>query len=245
MAAGTVRLLPTLVAAGPRQMALDEALLTAGAGAAVRLYRWEPETVSLGCFQDHDRVAAALPGPMPMVRRITGGGAIWHGAEVTYALAAPLGGPLPARTADLYGPLHGAIRAALAAAGARLDLQPQTVGDRRYADEPRCFASPAADDLVLERGKVLGSAARARDGRVLVHGSLKLASNPWDGDVVCGCGLDAERAGAALLAGLAAFLGATPEPAAWTTAELESAAAVERARYGDDGWVRRREGPRP
>jgi lipoate-protein ligase A len=226
-------------------MALDEALLAAGTGTAIRLYRWDPETVSLGCFQDHSRVAAALPGPMPMVRRITGGGAIWHGAEVTYALAAPLGGAVPARTADLYGPLHGAIRAALAAAGAALGRQPETVGDRRYAEEPRCFASPAADDLVLERGKVLGSAARARDGRLLVHGSLKLASNPWDGDVVCGCGLDAERAGAALLAGLAAFLGASPEPAAWTPAELEAAAAIERARYGDDAWVRRREGPRP
>lgn len=247
----TLRLLPDLVADGPAQMAWDEALLAAAPTTTLRLYRWEPPAVSLGYFQEHAPIAAQLAtlgaGAPPLVRRITGGGAIWHEHEVTYGLAGELGRDgLPATTRELYPLLHGAVLDALAARGATLARQPETVGDRRYAAEPRCFASPAQDDLVYAGGgKVLGSAARARGTRVLVHGSLKLASNPWDRDVVAGCGLTWEAAAAALVEGVARALGLRVARAEATAGERAAQARIRAERYGTDDWVVRRIGPRP
>src|SRR4051794_28694168 len=188
-----LRLLPPTVDDGATAMALDEALLEAAEEPTLRLYSWVNATVSLGYFQDHAEVmarvaAASAPAP-PAVRRITGGGAIWHEHEVTYCLVGELGrGGFPATARALYPLLHGAVRTELAARGAPLERQAEPTGDRRYRAEPRCFASPAADDLTAPTGgKALGSAARQRGSRILVHGSLKLASNPWDGPAVARC----------------------------------------------------------
>ena len=243
-----LRHLPTCHADGPHQMAWDEALLEHAARPVLRLYTWTPTTVSLGCFQDYDDIAPRLPAGTPVVRRITGGGAIWHEHEVTYALAGTLGQDgLPGSAREIYPLLHGAILAALAERGAALALQTQTVGDRRYRAEPRCFASPAQDDLIhlADGAKTLGSVARARDGRLLVHGSLKLASNAWDGPVVAGCGLDWNLAAEALIAGVCRALGQTTTPGDFTADESTTADHLRTIRYGDDGWVRQRSGLRP
>jgi lipoyl(octanoyl) transferase len=227
-------------------MALDEALLEVAECLTLRLYGWQPPAVSLGYFQEYASIAPELPPGMDVVRRITGGGAIWHEHEVTYSLIGWLGRDgLPGLTRELYAPIHGAIRAELARHGAALKAQPETVGDRRYREEPRCFASPAADDLVhADGGKSLGSAARARGQRVLMHGSLKLASNPWDGAVVSGCGLDATTAAACLVAGISSALGQTPTPGVLTALELATAQRIVNDRYATTAWVQERTGPR-
>jgi lipoate-protein ligase A len=227
-------------------MSLDEALLVHADRPTMRLYHWAPPALSLGYFQDWQVIAGKLPAGMPVVRRITGGGAIWHEHEVTYSLVGRLGEHgLPTTTKAIYPGLHRAVLDALATRGARLDLQGETVGDRRYTEDPRCFASPAADDLIHHAGgKVLGSAARARGTQVLVHGSLKLASNPWDGAAVAPCGLGWDDAAAALVDGIAAWLGCEPTRGSVTDAEAATAAQLKVQRYGDDAWVVRREGPK-
>src|SRR5262245_655998 len=90
-------LFPLLTADGPTQMAADEALLEHAAVTrqhAVRLHTWRPATRSLGYFQS---AAARLADPnlaaLPFVRRASGGGAIVHHQELTYALALPPGRP--------------------------------------------------------------------------------------------------------------------------------------------------------
>ncbi len=240
------RLLPTLDADGATQMAWDEALLESATGAVCRLYRWLPPTVSLGYFQIANPIIATLPPGMAVVRRITGGGAIWHEHEVTYCLAGDLGrAGLPERVRDCYPLLHGAVLAALAQHGARLDRQDASLGDRRYRDEPRCFASPAADDLIhAAGGKVLGSAGRVRGARVLIHGSLKLASNPWDGDTVAGCGLGWDDAAACVREAIAVALGTELTNDVPSSAETLTMERIRRERYGDARWVMERIGPR-
>ncbi len=240
-----MRVLPTLESDGATQMAYDEALLATAGVPTLRTYRWAPRAVSLGYFQDHAGIAARLPAGMAVVRRITGGGAIWHEHEVTYAVVGALGvAGWPPTPRELYRTLHSAILARLDRA--RLGLQTATTGDRRYRDEPRCFASPAQDDVVaMGGGKVLGSAARTRGSRVLVHGSLKLASNPWDGDTVAGCGLEFSAARDALVAGIVAAFATAIEPGEITPAEAAAMARIRQERYGDEAWVVRREGPRP
>jgi lipoate-protein ligase A len=242
-----LRLLPFLDSDGPTQMALDEALLDAAPVPTLRCYAWRPATVSLGFFQDAARVRAQLPRPVPLVRRITGGGAIWHEHEITYCLVGTLGADgLDRQPQAVYARIHAAIRAQLPERGAGVLLQGSTVGDRRYATEPRCFASPAVHDLVADQGgKLLGSAARCRGDRMLLHGSLKLASNPWDGAVVSGCGLDAAAATQALIAGIAGCLGCAVHPAALSAAEEAAAARIRAERYDDAAWVEARSGRRP
>src|SRR5690606_25770546 len=153
-------------------MAADEALLQLGEAPALRLYGWRPHAVSLGYFQ---RFAdfADLPATTPIVRRLTGGGAIHHGDELTFALVADadvLGSDIPAS----YRLVHDAAIAALAACG--IDSHRQSQGDGLAArpTERWCFAEPGRDDVVTERGKLLGSAQRRirqPRARVLHHGS--------------------------------------------------------------------------
>jgi lipoate-protein ligase A len=228
-------------------MAADEALLEVAEVNTVRLYRWSPATVSLGYFQDHALVTKQLPASMPIVRRITGGGAIWHEHEVTYCLSAIVGRDgFPMRMQAAYTLLHHAVLMGLRHAQKTLTMQPTSLGDRRYRDEPRCFASPAADDVVTDTGgKVLGSAGRQRGNRVLMHGSLKLASNPWDGDTVAGCQLDFNAAADVLLTALGSALGQTTIVGEWTAAELAARQRIHNERYATDAWVVHRQGPRP
>ncbi len=104
-------------------MARDEALLdlvTREPGsAALRTYGWTEPTLSLGYFQT---IAEARTDPrwrdVPIVRRPTGGGAIWHDRELTYALAVPRAHPLSRRSGELYRGVHEAIAELLHALGA-------------------------------------------------------------------------------------------------------------------------------
>src|SRR5262245_5973553 len=90
----SLRLLPHETAAGAWQMAADDALLAAAAAgtASLRFYRWTTATLSLGYFQPSGpaRAFAGLGG-LDWVRRPTGGAALVHHHEVTYALALPPG----------------------------------------------------------------------------------------------------------------------------------------------------------
>src|SRR3954453_254392 len=90
----TCRVLPHEVAAGAANMALDDALLaeaTAAPGTAYfRTYGWRLPTLSLGYFQSvRDGESDARWRGVPVVRRPTGGGALFHEHEVTYALILP------------------------------------------------------------------------------------------------------------------------------------------------------------
>lgn len=74
-------------------MAFDEAMVASvanGGSPIFRLYSWEPFTLSLGRFQkareDLDPAGLQMV-KMPLVRRMTGGGALYHGADFTYSLA--------------------------------------------------------------------------------------------------------------------------------------------------------------
>lgn len=92
-------------------MAIDEALLRGGGLPSLRLYGWQPHAVSLGYFQKVDDFAD-LPIDTVIVRRSTGGGAIHHGDEITFALTLDAN-LLPKDLDQSYVLLHDAVRAAL------------------------------------------------------------------------------------------------------------------------------------
>ena len=87
-----VRFLPFSFADGPHNMAADEVLLESAQDgiASLRFYGWSTATVSLGYFQaDKLRREDGRLASLPLVRRPTGGGALVHHHEMTYALALP------------------------------------------------------------------------------------------------------------------------------------------------------------
>ena len=177
----TPRALPHEVADGPTLMAGDEALLDAvarGGPATVRTYEWSTPTLSLGYFQREDE-ARADPrfAVCPIVRRPTGGGAIWHDVEITYAVVLPAADPLADRAADLYERVNRVLRAILNADGFGVDRR----GGRRDPAAPRpflCFLDQDPEDVVCRGRKVVGAAQRRRRGAVLQHGSILLRASP-------------------------------------------------------------------
>ncbi len=181
-------------ALGAWNMALDAALLRAAAAdglRALRLYAWEPATLSFGrnepALRRYDRAAIAARG-LAVVRRPTGGRAVWHDREVTYAVAAPEGtfGSLRAT----YREIHGMLADALGALGAPVHLAPDRPADGVGAGA--CFASAAGGEvLAVGGGKVVGSAQVRGDGAFLQHGSVLLAAEQ---DVVAAVTLGAANA---------------------------------------------------
>jgi lipoyl(octanoyl) transferase len=159
---------------GVRNMAVDEALLEAAlerGQCTVRWYRWDSATVSLGYFQKPE-AAATIPrlNGLPVVRRLTGGGAILHHLEWTYSCAVPPDHPLAQTPLQIYERVHQRIIAALAKRGVSSALRGTSLSGAE--SEFLCFGRGDPRDVVLRGQKIVGSAQRRRRGAVLQHGSL-------------------------------------------------------------------------
>jgi lipoate-protein ligase A len=176
----TCWVLPHESADGPANMAMDEALLDMVAAdpsaAWLRTYGWTVPTLSLGYFQ---RWADAQSDPrwrdVPIVRRPTGGGAIWHDRELTYALVVPENHPLSRPSRALYRAVHGAIAGLLRSQGLAADRRGSSVKTESAPRTFLCFTDGDSEDIVSDGNKVVGSAQRRRSGAVLQHGSVLLA----------------------------------------------------------------------
>src|SRR2546425_233071 len=100
---------------GVENMAADVALLDDAVrfgNASLRLYCWNPPTLSIGHNQATDGI---VHRSVPVVRRPTGGKAVWHEHDVTYAVAAPIATFGSLRSA--YREIHTRIAAALRSLG--------------------------------------------------------------------------------------------------------------------------------
>ena len=172
------RLLLDPPAAGAWNMAVDEVLLEWSAeynGCCLRMYRWSEPTLSLGYFQAYrDRWAHAPSRDCPVVRRLTGGGAIIHDVELTYSLVVPGGHSLARHRNLLYETVHNSLIAALAEFDVAARLH-QSQDPTPRGEEPfLCFRRRAAGDVLADPIKIAGSAQRRRRGAVLQHGSVLL-----------------------------------------------------------------------
>lgn len=173
-------------------MAVDVALLAgvaAGGPPVLRLYGFHPPALSLGHFQTAAGTvdwAACRTAGVDVVRRPTGGRAVLHEHEVTYALCLPERYPgLPGSVAESYRFLIRFIITALRSLGADARLTPAAPsrdGGRRRA-APRgqspdsraaCFAAPSWYEVAVGGRKLVGSAQVRRNGALLQHGSLLL-----------------------------------------------------------------------
>jgi lipoate-protein ligase A len=159
------RVLPHDVQGAYTNMAIDEAIGEAvAAGEApptIRLYGWRPPAVSIGYFQalkNEVDVAACTADDVDIVRRRTGGGAVYHDREVTYSIIGPES-LFPADIEASYAAICGDIVDGLA----RLDI------DAAFAP---------INDIVAGGKKISGNAQTRRDGVLLQHGTILQAVEP-------------------------------------------------------------------
>jgi lipoate-protein ligase A len=162
---------------GADNMALDETLLHEAdrSGVAVlRLYRWAPPCLSFGrnepALARYNRVAIERLG-VDVVRRPTGGRAVWHEHEVTYAVAAPTAACGSLRQS--YCTIHDRLARALGQLGIHATLAPSRTG-RADLGPGACFAAPVGGEVVVDGRKVIGSAQVRHGTAFLQHGSILL-----------------------------------------------------------------------
>jgi len=162
---------------GPENMAVDVALLERAdrmGEAFLRLYRFDPPCLSLGRNEaagGYDRAAIPRLG-IDVVRRPTGGGAVWHEHELTYAVAAPIAAFGSLRQA--YRAIHQRLLTALRLLGADVALAPDRPTARPPVPPSACFSQPVGGEVLLRTRKLVGSAQMRRGGAFLQHGSILL-----------------------------------------------------------------------
>ncbi len=162
-------------------MAVDEALLESvydGEGLPVlRLYAWQPACLSLGHAQPFSEVntdAVEAQG-WDIVRRPTGGRAILHVDELTYAVIAPQSEPrVKGGVLESYLRLSEALLEALHILGLKPEANEIPAQQDKKQPNPVCFEVPSNYEITVNGKKLIGSAqARRRDG-LLQHGALPL-----------------------------------------------------------------------
>jgi len=183
-------------------MAVDEAILEGydraaqKPGPTLRLYGWRPAALSLGRSQSaegsHDAHVLAVEG-IGLVRRPTGGAAVLHEFERTYAVVGALGvPPFEGGPIATYRTIAEALRRGLTRLGvAAMAVEPRRGAPRETATA--CFERVGAWELVANGRKLVGSAQARRRGAFLQHGSIPLRSDPSRLASVLGVPVDASR----------------------------------------------------
>ena len=146
-------------------MAIDEAIMLGikehTSPPTLRLYRWQPSAVSIGTFQsmrDEVDVSFCDKKGIDCIRRITGGGAVFHDyeGEITYSIILPKEHSLVAEDIiDSYRVLCAGITTGLTHLGIHAEFKP-------------------INDIVVNGRKVSGNAQTRRYSCILQHGTVLL-----------------------------------------------------------------------
>lgn len=165
----TWRLLKLEVNDAFMNMAIDEAIMHARIANEVtdtlRFYSWKPSAVSIGRFQKAENevnLEYCRKAGIYVVRRISGGGAVYHDAEgeVTYSVVAKPQNLGAKDLAEVYLRVYAAISEALRIIGISSDYCTGNINN--------------CPNLTVKGKKISGSAQANRGGVVLQHGTLLL-----------------------------------------------------------------------
>jgi lipoyl(octanoyl) transferase len=184
---GWWRFLDDGIHSGKYNMRYDENLavrLLSGEGfPTLRVYGWNPSAISLGYHQSSEGINADLCSAegIDIVRRPTGGRAIYHADEVTYSIAMYANGR---STLEIYSAISEALATGLRTMGVEVEY---ARGDSSFLNvrgsqtSIPCFASSARYEIQYKGKKLVGSAQRryvtAKDEEVVLqHGSILLGS---------------------------------------------------------------------
>jgi lipoate-protein ligase A len=247
MSAVVCRLLPLAAWDGVHNMAADETLLeSAVAGvASLRFYTWCEPTLSLGYFQaERLRLTDRSLASLPWVRRPSGGAALIHDREVTYALALPAGPPWQTGPSWL-GRMHAIIGKALAMLAVRTEPFKPTCKETAPFSGLLCFQHFTACDLMIQNAKVVGSAQRRQRGAIVQHGGILLSKSPYTPVLpgireLSGQQLTTVQVTASIVLSFMADTRWTLQTSDWTNQERERLEVLAREKYSSDAWNRKR-----
>lgn len=176
------RLLIDPPAPGPWNMAVDEVLFASASRSGRpcwRFYRWDQPTLSLGYFQTYPNLQEhPAMRQCPVVRRLTGGGAILHDQELTYSLVLPTTHPMARQRLLLYQTVHASLVDALRDYGVTASVVTPSQRPRVPNSPFLCFQRRSPGDVVVGGAKIAGSAQRRSASAVLQHGSVLLHRCP-------------------------------------------------------------------
>lgn len=152
----------------------------------LRIYDWSEPAVSLGYFQQINQainVQKARQDGLKIVRRITGGRAVLHFGELTYAVVANSSGN-PELGTDLlstYRQISLALTRGLEKLGIRAEYKRGRTAGRtsRLSYHHPCFESISSYELTANGRKLVGSAQRRSQGCFLQHGSIPRDKSEW------------------------------------------------------------------
>ncbi len=149
-------------------MAVDELLFLSAIETntvRARFYNWSAPAVTFGYSQQVPTEGS--------VRRMTGGGIVEHGEDLTYTLAYPKDTAFAgaAGAEARYRWVHQTLADALGAAGVAVGLLPSL----EKPDGP-CFAAPVRWDVIDSASgkKIAGGAQRRSRGAIIHQGSIRL-----------------------------------------------------------------------
>src|SRR6266487_3437536 len=172
------RFLNTNVHNAAMNMAIDESILTHHLKGEVpptlRVFRWSQPSISLGRFQSIEREIVSeqcLESGVALVRRPTGGRAVYHRDEFTYSIVISKRFAVPSGVIAAYAFLAQGLLTALTFLGVQAELS-----DERVSKNPSaaCFASSTQADLTSGGFKLIGSAQVWKEDALLQQGSLPL-----------------------------------------------------------------------
>ena len=227
------RLIIDIPRSATQNMALDEALVetqTADAMPCIRFYQWEEPAVTVGYFESVEKTVSRLQAgkkDLAVVRRLTGGGAVLHGKDLTFSLCARLPNPrIPSDVKDSYLKINEAIRMGLKENFSKIDYADcKTISSQSSRQKDRvCFESPSCYDLLLDGKKILGASQR-RFGSAILHQSTLFIQKPF-GELI-----SMIRGGFETLWKVEFF------EKAITTEEIKRAQKIERERYNSKEWA--------
>lgn len=160
------RLLQTGANTASANMAIDRAILEAHrrhlVPPTVRFYRWQPPAISIGYFQSLEEevdLQACHQHHVDVVRRITGGGAVYHDAELTYSIVIEENHPaMPQNIIQSYERICNAL-----------------ILGFKQLNIDSSFAP--INDILAGGKKISGNAQTRKQGIVLQHGTVLLDVN--------------------------------------------------------------------
>ncbi len=251
---------------GALNLATDETLVREVAARrsppTLRLYAWASPALTLGRgqpFADAD-VAALEAAGIPLLRRATGGTAVFHEDEFSYSVAVTHDEPrLSGDVVESYRGLSAALLYALEKVGLANAVAGRHAENRSGPRSPVCFEMPSDYEITVGARKLCGSAQMRIKGGILLHGTL-----PLDGDIARVCTYltaspPAERVRAhaltlcdalgyavawqtvaeAFVEGCATLLNLDLVPAPLLSAERRLIAQLVAEKYTHPGWIRR------
>lgn len=149
--------------------------------AVLRLYTWEPPGITIGFNQAYERAIdqTKITSPVTVVRRITGGRAIYHeSSEVTFSFSTslPSFGSVPPSLTEANSLMSEMLKDIFSQIGinSRWQKRPQVSRSNSALKSPACFQSVAKYELTAGGAKIAGVAQRKISNFIIHQGSLKL-----------------------------------------------------------------------